>query len=258
MSKTKWMQWVVAAIVVVLAGAMIASAEERIEVRVEADGGDEISVDVNGVTEVVRLDDLADGESRFFDVGDHQIEVRRVGDQLTIVNDGMAFGSFGEIHGGHGANVWVTKDGENIEIDGGRKMVVMKAGDCEDCDGVDCEHGAKAYTIRVDGDDVLLDEDGNVDIEQIIKVHGGHGEHGAIFISEDGNVHHPSMKGMDWHSDMVTYRCEESGATLRLKADDAIEDAYVCPATGCVMTKVEGPDVQVIKIVKTIEIDDED
>ncbi len=98
MSKQTWVHWVVAAILVVVAGVMIASAEERIEVRVEKNSGDEISVDVNGVTEVVRLDDLADGESRTFDVGDHELVVKRVGDDLTIVNDGHGFGSFG----GHG------------------------------------------------------------------------------------------------------------------------------------------------------------
>ena len=69
MSKQTWVQWVVAAILVVIVGAFIASAEERIEVRVEKESADLISVDVNGVTEVVRLEDLADGESRTFDVG---------------------------------------------------------------------------------------------------------------------------------------------------------------------------------------------
>jgi len=258
MSKSTWMQWVFAAIMVILAGALIASAEERIEIRVEADGGDEISVDVNGVTEVVRLDDLADGESRYFDVGDHQMEVRRVGDELTIVNDGHAFGSIGN-HKTIDTNIWVTDEGENIEIDGAHKMIMVKAGGCEDCDEGDCEGHAKAYTIRVDGDDVLLDEDGNVDIETIIATHGGHGAHGAVFVSEDGNVHHPSMMGThQWHSDMVTYRCEESGSTLMVKKDDAFEDVYICPATGCVMTKVEEPELRVITMVKTIEIEDEE
>ena len=255
MSKTTWMQRVFAAIVVILAGALIASAEERIEVRVEADGSDEISVDVNGVTEVVRLDDLTDGESRFFDVGDHQMEVKRVGDNLTIVNDGHAFGLFGGIHGAHTANVWVTDEGENIEIDGEHKMIVMQVGDC---DGDGCDELAKTYTIRVDGDEVMADGEQLITIDEIITSHGGEG-HSAIFISEDGNVHHPGMMGAhQWQSDMVTYRCEESGSTLMVKKDDAYEDVYICPATGCVMNKVEGPDVKVIKIVKTVEIEDED
>lgn len=257
MSKSTWMQWVVAAIVVILAGAFIVSAGERIEVRVEADGGDEISVDVNGVTEVVRLDDLADGESRTFDVGDHELVVKRVGDDLTIVNDGHAFGSFGS-HKTIDTNIWVTDEGENIEIDGAHKMIMVKTGGCEDCDEGDCEGHASAYTIHIDGDDVMVDGEHLIEIDEIIKSHGGGGR-GAVFISEDGNVHHPSMMGAhQWHSDMVTYRCEESGSTLMVKKDDAFEDVYICPATGCVMTKVEEPDLKVITIVKTVEIEDED
>ena len=134
-------------------------------------------------------------------------------------------------------------------------MIVVKTGDC---DGEDCDELEKAYTIRVDGDDVLLDGEHTIEIDEIIGSHGGEG-HGAIFISKDGNVHHPSMKGVhDWHSDMVTYRCEETGSTLRVKKDDAIEDAYVCPATGCVMTRVEETAVKVIKVMKKVEIEDEE
>ncbi len=258
MRKTTWMQWVFAAIVVVLLGAFIASAEERIEVRVEADGGDEISVDVNGVTEVVRLDDLADGESRTFDVGEHELVVKRVGDNLTIVNDGHAFGSFSGLHEGLSTNIWVTDEGENIEIDGERRMIMVKAGGCEDCDEGDCEGHANAYTIHVDGDDVMLNGEHLIEIDEIIESHGG-GGHGAVFISEDGNMHHPSMMGAhQWHSDMVTYRCEESGSTLMVKKDDAFEDVYICPATGCVMTKVEEPELRLITIQKTVKTEDED
>jgi len=263
MSKQTWMHWVVAAILVVAAGAIIASAEERIEIRVEKESADVISVDVNGVTEVIHLEDLADGESRTFDVGDHELVVKRVGDDLTVITDGHGFGSFG----GHGktidTNIWVTDEGENIEIDGDyafgeERMIVMKVGDCEDCDGEDCEHGTKAYTIHVDGDEVMMDGEHVIDIDTIIKEHGG-GHHGAVFISEDGNVHHPGMMGAhEWHSDVVKYRCEETGSTLIVKKDDAIEDVYICPATGCVMTKVEESDVKVIKIMKRVEIEDEE
>lgn len=254
MSKQTWVHWVVAAILVVVGGFLIASAEERIEVRVEKNSSDEISVDVNGVTEVVRLDDLADGESRTFDVGDHELVVKRIGDDLTIVSDGHGFGSFG----GHGTNVWVTDEGENIEIDGDcefseNKVIVMKiAGDGGEAGE------AKTYTIHVDGDEVLVDGDQTIDIDEIVKLHGG-GEHGAIFISKDGNVHHPEM--VSWngmHSDLVKYRCEETGSVLMVKKDEAIEDVYICPATGCVMTKVEEPEMRVITIEKRIEVEDEE
>ncbi len=228
MSKQTWVHWVAAAILVVVAGVLIASAEERIEVKVLKESADAISVDVNGVTEVVRLEDLADGESRIFDVGDHELVVKRVGGDLTIVSDGHGLGSFD----GHGKSldtmVWVGEDGEDIEIDcdGGKhqakKIVVMTTGDQEAGE-------AKTYTIHVDGDEVLLD--GEVDHPMIVKTH-------EMF----GNV--------------VKYRCEETGSVLLVKKEDALQDTYICPATGCVMTKVEEPEVRVIKIEKRVESDE--
>jgi nitrite reductase/ring-hydroxylating ferredoxin subunit len=251
MSKQTWVHWVVAAILVVVAGALIASAEERIEVRVEKNSSDEISVDVNGVTEVVRLDDLADGESRTFDVGDHELVVKRIGDDLTIVSDGHGFGTLG----GLGTNVWVTDEGEKIEIDGdcefgAGKVIVVASGDQE-------AGQAKTYTIHVDGDEVVVDGDRTIDIDEIVKLHGG-GGHGAIFISKDGDVQQPAMGLHGMRGDMEKYRCEETGSVLMVKKGDAIEDVYICPATGCVMTKVEEPEMRVIKIEKRIEVEDEE
>ena len=253
MSKQTWVHWVVAAILVVVAGALIASAEERIEVRVEKDSSDEITVDVNGVTEVVRLDDLADGESRTFDVGDHELVVKRLGDELTIVTDGHAFGGPGK---SLDTMVWVGDGGEEIEIHGDcdhkavRKMIVMKPGD--EADGE-----TRTYTIHVDGDEVLLDGEHNIGIDQIVKSHGGH--HGAVFISEDGDMDHPMIvKSHAMHTGLVKYLCEETGSILMVKEEDALEDAYICPATGCVMKRLTEPEVRVVKIRKSVEIEEDE
>jgi len=254
MSKQTRVQLIIAAIVVVVLGAILASAEERIEVRVEKQNADEISVDINGVTEVIRLEDLADGEERTFNVGDHELVVKRVGDDLTLVSDGHGFGGFGK---SLDTMVWVGDHGENVEIDGDceggekrvEKVIVMTSGD-------EGAGEAKTYTIRVDGDEVMVDGEGNLDIDEIVKLKKD-GEHGAIFISEDGGVHQPIMMGLHpMGGDMVKYRCEETGSTLLVKKDDAIEDVYICPATGCVMKKVEEPEVHVIKIQKKVETDD--
>ena len=56
----------------------------------------------------------------------------------------------------------------------------------------------------------------------------------------------------------VKYRCEETGSVLFVSTDDAIEDSYICPATGCVMTRVSEPETRVITITKKVEIEDED
>ncbi len=258
MSRQTWVQWVVAAVLVVVAGALIASAEERVEVRVEKNSSDEIMVDVNGVAEVIHLDDLADGESRTFDVGDHDLVVKRLGDELTIVTDGHSFGSFGDHGANRLVNVWVTDDGEEIEVhtDGDcdhkavKKMIVMSSGDSADGE-------EKTYTIHVDGDDLLLDGEHNIEIDEIVKIHGGH--HGAVFISDDGEVDHQMiMAGHGMHAGLVKYICEETGSILMVKKEDALEDSYICPATGCVMTKLEEPEVHVIKIQKRIEVEEDE
>ena len=64
------------------------------------------------------------------------------------------------------------------------------------------------------------------------------------------------IKSHGMHAGLVKYVCEETGSVLMVKQEDALEDAYICPATGCVMTKMEEPEVRVIKIQKKIGIDE--
>jgi hypothetical protein len=256
MNKRTWLQVVLAAILIVVAGAIIAAAEEqRIEVRVEQESPDEISVDINGVNEVVRIDDLADGESRTFDVGDHEIVVRRVGDELKLTDDGFGVGTGGELK----TMVWLTDDGKRIEIDGdgtdaaGQRVMVMKVA------GDGGENGEpRTYTVEVDGDRVLLNGEPVVDVDEIIMRNKGEYPHG-VFIGEGEDGEHVKVfRSVVKGGDLVTYRCEESGSILMVKRDDAIEDAYICPATGCLMTRVEEPDVHTITVTKKVEVDDEE
>ena len=52
--------------------------------------------------------------------------------------------------------------------------------------------------------------------------------------------------------DVVRYRCEESGSELILKKDDALSDSYTCPATGCVMERVDEAEMKVIRIERKL------
>jgi hypothetical protein len=254
MEKAKWVHWLVAAALVLVAGALIATAEERIEVRVEKDGNEQVTVDVNGVTEVIRLDDLAEGESRRFDVGDHELVVTRVGDELTITSDGHGFGSLGHHGKSLDTMIWVSDDGERHMVSGDgtaeRRVIVLKT---------DGGEGEETYTIRVDGEDVILGDDMQVEIDKIVKIDAEGSHPHAIFITEDGDVHHPPMLTTHaLHAGLVKYRCDETGSVLLVKEEDAIEDTYICPATGCLMTRVEEPEMRVITIKKRIEIDEDD
>jgi len=55
---------------------------------------------------------------------------------------------------------------------------------------------------------------------------------------------------------MVRYRCEANGSELLVMEDRATADSCVCPATGCVMTKVAEPELRVVKVVRTVKVDD--
>ena len=113
MSRNSWTRYSVAAALVLLVGAVWVLAEEKkIEVKVKNEGGQEITVDVNGVKEVVSLDDLAEGEERVLDVGDHPSTIKRVDDQLTLVHDGHMMGKVHQFKGGDEDMVWVTAGDE--------------------------------------------------------------------------------------------------------------------------------------------------
>jgi len=215
------------------------------KVEVRSDDGKEISIDVNGVTETVTLDDLAEGEERTYDVGGHDVTVKRVDNRLTLVHEGpMA----GHLHGDHHQKIWV----EGNEVgDGEHRVMIMKHGD------------AGEYEFDVDFDDehdvfIFKGEDGEIDIEALKEKYGedfeefhtAHGAHVMKWVSEGDGVHPIIIKRMGHHGggDYVTYRCEETGSMLTVKADENLLDDYLDPVTGCVMKKVEHAGVHMIKI----------
>ncbi len=248
MKKSTWVHWVVAAVLVLIAGTVLVSAgEEHIKVQIEKAGDNEVSVDVNGVTEVIRLEDLADGESRSFGVGDHEVVVKRVGEELSVIAEGHAIASVGDHGMSKDVMVWVGDEGENIEIRREKVIVIKTDGDDEGLHN--------AFTYHISGDDELLDGEHNIKIEEILESHGIEG-HTAIFFDDEGGAHHPTIIKRQLCDGMVKYRCEETGSVLMVKKDDAIEDVYICPATGCVMEKVDEPEMKMITI--SVEEEDED
>jgi hypothetical protein len=233
MNRNTWTRYLVAAVLVLAVGAVWALAEEiEMKVEVRNEGGQEITVDINGVKETIYLDDLAEGEERSFDVGGHPIVVKRVDDQLTLIHEG---GPMGEKihHAGDNKMVWITKgDTKDVYFVGdddheGHHVMIMKTGEGD------------FETIDVDGDHHLNMWVAEGDEDHPIIIKKGHNFHGGGFVS---------------------YRCEETGSMLMVKKDEAILDSYVDPATGCLMEKVEEAKVRVIvkeKLVETAEDTDE-
>jgi hypothetical protein len=238
MKPESWTRYLVAAALVLLVGVVWVLAEE-IEMRVEVrnDGGQEITVEVNGVKETVYLDDLADGEERVIDVGDHPITIKRVDDRLTLVHDQM-MGKLHRVGEGHSSLFWVG-EGEDREHPCQRVMI-MKKGDGETLDIEMLEGGSGNVVFFGDGD------------------HSGH--HAMKWFAEDGEDGPIIIKRMGHHGggDFVHYRCEETGSMLTVKADENLLDDYLDPVTGCVMKKVENAGVHVIEIREEIIKEEED
>ena len=237
MNGSSWTRYLVAAALVLLVGVVWVLAEEiEMKVEVRNEGGQEITVDVNGVKETIHLDDLAEGEERSFDVGGHPITVKRVDDRLTLVHDQM----MGKLHHageGHRELFWV---GEGEDSDHPcKRVMIMKKGDGETIDIEVLEGG--------DGDVVFFGEGD----------HSGH--HWKKWTAEDGEDGPIIIKRMGPHGgDFVRYRCEETGSMLMVKADENLLDDYIDPVTGCVMKKVENAGVHVIKIREEIVTEDEE
>ena len=267
MKLESWTRYLVAAALVLVFGAVwVLAGDTTMKVEVKSENGQEMTIDVNGVTEVITLDDLADGEERTYDVGGHEVTVKRVDDRLNLVHDGKMMGHFG---GDHHKMVWVEADGDTGHH--GRRVMIMKGGDGEVIDidvDVDVDADAMFFSDDSHGEHdvfVFKSEDGEIDIEALEEQFGEdfvkfHTAHEMNWVSKEGDGHPIVIKRVGHHGggDYVTYRCEESGSMLTVKADEHLLDDYIDPVTGCVMKKVENAGVHVIKIREEIITEDED
>jgi len=237
MNRSSWTRYLVAAALILIVGAVwaLAGEEKRLNIEVKNVDGQEITVDVNGVKETIALDDLAPGEEREIQVGEHPITVRRVGDKLTLVHEGLHASSMAVAHQGegHGQTIWVTEDDEVAH--GDANVFILKGEDGEiDIEALKEKYGDALIDIHEDGDHHVMRWVGE-----------GDGDH-PVIIKRMGHI---------GGGDFVTYRCEETGSMLTVKADENLLDDYLDPVTGCVMKKLDTGGAQVITIHKEIKKD---
>ena len=93
MKLESWTRYLVAAALVLLVGAAWVLAEEKtmsVEVRSRRRAGDDDRRQRRHRGH--HLEDLADGEERTYDVGGHEVTVKRVDESLTLVHDGPMCG----------------------------------------------------------------------------------------------------------------------------------------------------------------------
>ncbi len=280
MKENRWMQVLLAAVLIIIAGSVIALAE-TVDVEVEVDGDTRTTVEIktDDSIEVFTLDDLADGEERIIESGEHTITVRRDGDDITVLMDGESLG------GSDGAMIQkMIRIGE--PTDGDEKKIVLVGGHHGhrfiECDGAG--EGVKIIKIRKGegGEDFVWHGEGDADIEKILIeleeeigegelaeikliLEGGLEGHDMVFFGDDegADLHkvikmggHHGIHGA--HFGKVRYRCEETGSVLLVDPEHASEDTLVDPASGCLMNKVVDQEPQVIMIKKEIRIIDED
>lgn len=265
---TAWTRYLVAAALILLVGAVwVLSEEIEMKVEVRNEGGREITVDVNGVKETVHLDDLAEGEERTFDVGDHEIVVKRVDDQLTLVHEGGAMAAIHDVHGAHANMIWVS-EGEEVG-EGAKKVIIMKKGE-----GSFTSSDGKVMFFGDGGEgdhDVIIfkGKDGEIDIEALKEKFGDDfeetvtedGHHVLKWVSEGGEGHPMIIKsGRECCAggDVVVFRCEETGSTLTVKKDENLLDTYLDPVTGCVMKKMDAPVMKTYRVEVITEDETED
>ncbi len=231
--KSFWLQIVVAAGMVLMAGVAITMSAQEVRVEVLKAGDEEIEIRLDDSSETVRLEDLADGEERTFGTSEHPVTVRRNGDQLEVLLDGKEIGVGGCLHRAD-KMLWIGD--EDHEGDGVRKIVMLKSGE---------DMAEEIIELRVDMIKERLAGAGldDLDLSGLDQLLVEGGDHDPHLIRVDA-THHVLADGKK----RVRYRCEETGSMLVIDADQATGDTYICPATGCVMEKVEEPEVKVIKI----------
>jgi hypothetical protein len=267
--KLTWVHWLIAALMVLAGGLGLAMAEQTtVEVRQEK--GDEVTVVVNGNAEVLTLDGLADGESRTFGTGEGEITVSRDGDALSVEVAGHEIGDGREI--GSRSMVWVTADDDEVirSEDGEHKVrtFVVKGGGEE---GSWVQDDGQTIRVQVTSGD---DEEGNVVLigdggarHEVIELKGldedelearlAELREKGIEISDDG-LHKMIVKARaDAGVMKAHYRCEDSDEELVVAEDLATAETYVSPVTGCIMSKVDHPEVRVVTVIKTIGADDD-
>lgn len=267
MQQRGWVRYLVAALVVLVVGAIWALAEEtEVKVEVRNESGREITIDVNGESEVIHLDDLDEGESLDHEVGGRTFTVRRIDDRLLMDHDGPGTKVFfvGEDLPADARQVWVTKD--EVAGAGSRQVVIMEHGEGDDVDldfdvKVDEVHGARSFVV-ISGDEGELDlealkERYGDDFDEIVK------DDGTRILRWVGDGREPGS--MVFYSagfggsELVRYRCDDTGSMLLVKKQKGLLDSYIDPVTGCLLERVDdGIRVHVVKVRERLEDDREE
>lgn len=248
MKSSTWLSILVAAALVLAGGALLALAAPGEEAAL---ADQRVVVDANGTVQTIGLEDLADGESREIAAGDHTVTVTRSGQQLAVLLDGKDLMGEAPVDLDRKTVVWVGEEGDGNPH--AERVVVLK--------GAAAGEPAEARTVVIRTREGDGEEEVTVDVHAIAdaewsELDAAGGKHTMIFTSAEPGSEPVVVAAPGRRPGMVRYRCEATGSELLVDKDNATAESYVCPATGCVMIRVEEPEVRVIKVVKTVKESD--
>ncbi len=190
--------------------------------------------------EKIDLSDLADGETRTFGRGEHQITAARQGDLITIaVGDTEVVSDF--TCDAEKDNCFVILSGDDDAV----KLMVTKGGEGSG-------HMEKQVMVMAFGDRehdadhelIFSDEDG----EQVNVFVSTHGESHTWVSRDDGDVRvfvtrdgdgDSHVRRILLHADTTALRCPEGDTTMHLQEGDQDEGPFYCPKHDIKLEKVD-------------------
>lgn len=190
--------------------------------------------------EKIDLSDLADGETRTFGQGEHQITAVREGDLITIAVGDTEMVSDFTCHAAKD-NCFVILSGDDDAV----KLMVTRGG--EGTGHMEKQVMVMAFGDRehdADHEFVFSDEDGE-QVNVMVSTHG-EGHHWVsrddgdvrVFVTRDGEGD-SKVRRIVLHADTTTLRCPEGDTTMRLQEGDEDEGPFYCPKHDIKLEKVD-------------------
>ena len=233
MRERSWLHWILAALLVALAGLAVAFAAPSGSVKGTASPHGKVVVVTGDESQTVVLGDLADGEARTIAAGSHEVVVTRHGDRLDVTLDGEALAPKTlRVHRSARADtqVWIERDRDDESADEEihRHKVRMKWVTADDG-----EKDGEPIEVRIESDEP------GAEGERTVMVFVGDGGPGDVVAAPDIALVAP---------DTVVYRCPEDGTVLRMDRDKATQESYLCPVCGREMEKSSTPHVEFLRM----------
>lgn len=272
-----WLQTLLAAVLLLLGGALLAfSAEVKVDVDKKSGSTQTVTVVLNDVTHTVSLGDLKEGEARTFGEGDDAVTVTRKGDRLLVTTKDDE-----EPEGGQ--RIIIVRDEDGKRLEKSMQMKVERVGRGADRVAARCRRHEKRLRFSHEASERLrqrleklkqrlstLDlKEGKVpqdvleELEslQLPELPGFDDDvflvrpHAHVWVSgddddEDARVmvlglpshHRHGARGLWWVSEddnAVRFRCDKDDVTLRVPEAEAKGKTFKCPICGAAMKELK-------------------